>query len=720
MKHFVDHAFKRRWINSSLFFLLGLYALGQDIAIGTWRTHFSYLDAQIIQVTPEKIFCAAENGLFSREISSGEVRRLSKIEGLSDVGISAMKYNVLNNVLVIGYRSGFVDFIYEDRISSISDIANTSLDVDKTINDIAFTDSQTFLATDLGVIVINTNTASISENFVQIGSDGDAVDVLEIEVTSDSLVVRTEEGIQSGDLSNNLLDFNSWNRFASTAGFVELINVNGNVYALSSSDLMLLQNGVWQDTGIDLPLEASKLFGSGVDLFTAANGVVYRFTQGDFFEFSQVTAQAINDLSFVGPTIILADGELGLIDENDNTLYPQGPISDDFSNMRIISDRLFGFHAPSPLGFDGSVSQQSFSVFENGAWGTRTIENFDNVSDVARFNGSMYFSSIGGGIYDELNDQIVVPGVSNENDTVIVGLASSDVLWVSSFGSDNPIHRLDVDGSWSSFSSAQLFDNRFTSIDLSERGVAWLGSTSGAITVIDDEENLFELINTSDGLPSAITDVEITVEDNVWVSTLRGPALFPSGSFLSSNPAALVPTFENRVLFEDEQVNTVTTDGGNRVWFGTENGVWVYDENTSEQILVFNESNSPLPSNRILRMEYNGSNGEVFILTDRGLVSFRSASSFGNNAHRNVNVFPNPVRPNYQGTVGLTGLASNVNVKITDLNGNLVQEVNANGGTASWDLRDLRGGSVVTGIYLFFSATRDGEETYIGKIAVIR
>ena len=162
------------------------------------------------------------------------------------------------------------------------------------------------------------------------------------------------------------------------------------------------------------------------------------------------------------------------------------------------------------------------------------------------------------------------------------------------------------------------------------------------------------------------------------------------------------------------------TDGGNRIWFGTNIGLWVYDENTSEQVAVFNEANSPLPSDRIIQLAYNGTNGEVFIYTDQGMVSYRSASSRGSARHRNVNIFPNPVRPDYQGLVGLTGLARNANVKITDINGNLVQELNANGGSASLNLTDIRVGKVETGIYLFFSATSDGEETYVGKIAVVR
>ncbi len=694
--------------------------MAQDIAIGTWRTHFSYLDARIVEVTPDKIFCATQNGLFSREIATGEIRRLSKIDGLSDVGISAMKYDEVNNVLVIGYRSGFVDFIYEDQILSISDIANTNLDKDKTINDIAFSSNQTFLATDLGVIVASTATATIDENFVQIGAGGSSVDVFQIIEDNNALTVRTEEGIQSGSLSENLLDFNSWNRYPSTSAFTNLTQVEGEKYALSSDNLMQLIDGSWQDTGIDLPTGTENLFGIDTELFTVGDGVVYRLTLDDFFEFAQVDLQSINDLVFIGPNLVLADSDLGLIGEDGDRLSPTGPLSDDFSNFRVIGDEIYGFHAPSASLYNGSEKQPSFSVFSKGEWEIRSIEEFINVSDVASFNGNLYYSSIGKGMYDEFNNQIIMPGTSADLDTVIVSLAAGELLWASSFDNNSPIHVLDTDDAWRSLTSSQLFGSQFLTIDLSETGVAWLGSASGSITVFDLEENSVELINTSDGLPSSFTDVEITVEDNAWVATSRGPALFPSASFISSDQEAILPTFENRVLFEDERINAVVTDGGNRVWFGTENGVWIYDENTSEQVAIFNEENSPLPSNHVLQMRYNEGNGEVFILTDKGMVSYRSASSFGRRTHRNVNVFPNPVRPDYQGLVGLTGLARNVNVKITDLNGNLVKEINANGGSAAWDLRDIRGGSVNTGIYLFFSSSADGEETYVGKIAVIR
>ncbi|SNS50411.1 hypothetical protein SAMN05421640_0426 [Ekhidna lutea] len=722
MKRFADLAFLRRLALSSLVAMLlsGLFA--QDIAVGTWRTHFSYKNAQHLVSTPDKIFCASETGLFSRDLLSGETRKLSKVDGLSDVGISAMAYNDNQNVLVLGYRSGFVDFVFEDRIRSISDLAKSSLNVDKTINDIAFTQTRTYLATDLGVIVVNTASGQIVENFIQIGAGGNEVRVLEIISQNNSLIIRTDEGIQSGNLDQNLLDFSNWNMYVGTAGFSSLTLASDNLFALSGERLMQL-NSSWADTGVDLPASATRIFNVNNQLVTSdKNGILYEFSGSGFDQLATTQSSAVNAIVSIDGQFFLADGMDGLQDVEGNSLSPDGPISDIFSNFRVLENNLYGFHAPSPFSYAGNVQYPFYSFFSNGRWEITSIEGFTNVSDVAIMNGNRYFSSIGDGLYDEFNEEIItdIPQSSSSLDTVITALAGGDQLWVSSFSNNNPLHILGSDNVWSSFTSTQLFDNEFLTIDISEFGVAWLGSSSGTITVFEPFEENADIISTSDGLPSAFIDVDISVEDNAWVGTSKGPAVFDNASFIFSFSEALRPSFEGRTLFEDQSINAVLTDGGNRIWFGTNNGLWVFDENVSKQVAVFNESNSPLPSNRIIQLDYNSRNGEVFVLTDNGMVSYRSASSIGQEVHQNVNIFPNPVRPNYDGLVGLTGLANNVNIKVTDINGNLVQELDANGGSSSWDLTYQNGGKVSTGVYLFFSSTSSGEETYVGKIAVIR
>ncbi|MEM7297881.1 MAG: hypothetical protein AAF391_06405, partial [Bacteroidota bacterium] len=702
MKHYVGPAFLKQLVRASSLFLC-LTVFGQEIPIGTWRTHFSYLDARILVTTSDKIFCATENGLFSREISTGSTRKLSKIDGLSDVGVSAMAYSESDEILVIGYRSGLIDFVFADQIITISDIANSNLEVGKEINDITFGNGRTYLATDLGIIVVRSNEADIIENFIQIGLGGDQIETQEILLRNDSLFVLTNQGLQLGSLSQNLQDFNNWTHFAGTSTYSNLTLQDGEIYILDNDNLFQFSNETWEDTGVNLPSGASGLF-STQNLLTFFDGDIYSFNSTSFDLLMSTNASNINDIIAVNGEFYLADGNNGLLNQNGNSISPDGPLSDSYSNIRVISNEAYGFHAPSPFTYNGSIKEDQYSFFSNGSWTLERIENFQNVTDVAVFNGNRFFTSIGDGLFDETNNEVLsdVPQSSASLDTMFTSIAAGEQLWIAGLNNQDPVHYLDSEGSWRSYSAVEVFDNEIVSVDLSETGVAWLGASSGIITVVDADQNQFDQLSTSDGLPSSFTDVEISVEDDAWVATLRGPATFTDASFILSNSQGILPTFENSVLFEDEEVNAIVTDGGNRVWFGTNRGLWVFDENTSELVDLFTEANSPLPSDIIYQLAYNRRNGEIFIVTDKGMISYRSASSVGSNTHRNVSIFPNPVRPEYQGVVGITGLANNVSLKITDVNANLVKEVNAAGGSASWDLRDLRGGNVATGIYYFF------------------
>ena len=54
------------------------------------------------------------------------------------------------------------------------------------------------------------------------------------------------------------------------------------------------------------------------------------------------------------------------------------------------------------------------------------------------------------------------------------------------------------------------------------------------------------------------------------------------------------------------------------------------------------------------------------------LRSFLGTSTKPSDDLANVYIYPNPVRPNYAGTIKVAGLTDKANVKITDIEGNLV------------------------------------------------
>src|SRR5690606_23777050 len=194
-----------------------------------------------------------------------------------------------------------------------------------------------------------------------------------------------------------------------------------------------------------------------------------------------------------------------------------------------------------------------------------------------------------------------------------------------------------------------------------------------------------------------------------------------------ANPAAVFgtdvnavrPDFENRFRLNGAKVTCIAGDGGNVKWVGTERGVWLIGPASDEGIYNFTRQNSPSPDGNIRSIASDGQSGEVFLATDRGMVSFRSDATVSEGNFSSVKIFPNPVTSEFSGLVGISGLAQDAVVKITDISGRLVWQTYAAGGTASWNVRHYNGQRATTGVYLVFSASADGSQEYVGKIAVV-
>jgi len=127
-----------------------------------------------------------------------------------------------------------------------------------------------------------------------------------------------------------------------------------------------------------------------------------------------------------------------------------------------------------------------------------------------------------------------------------------------------------------------------------------------------------------------------------------------------------------------------------------------------------------LPSNAINEIKINSTTGEVFIATNKGLISFGGIATEANEDLSNVYVYPNPVRPTYSGTVKVAGLLDKANIKITDIEGNLVYETTSEGGTIEWDTTAFGKYKVSSGVYMIFISAQDGGETKVKKVMIIR
>ena len=227
---------------------------------------------------------------------------------------------------------------------------------------------------------------------------------------------------------------------------------------------------------------------------------------------------------------------------------------------------------------------------------------------------------------------------------------------------------------------------------------------------------------------SAIYAIAEDVNGNFWMGTDIGPfVVYSSSNIFSKNVVFNKIKIEkesgsNAVtgLLEGVVINAIAIDGANRKWIATQtSGVYLISADNQETLEHFTLDNSPLPSNNVISLAIDSHNGTVYIGTERGLMSYGGVATEGSENFSNVYAYPNPVRPNYEGSVTVTGLQTNSRVKITDLKGNLINEGRSLGGQYSWNMQNARGRRVDSGIYLVFGSSEDGSEGVVTKIMVI-
>lgn len=729
MRPYAETAFMKKWTLSLLVLILYIYDVsGQNISIGSWRTHFSYSNARLLTASSTKVFCATQNGFFSIDINDMSLSKVSKIDGLSGAGISAMQYADNSKVLVIGYRSGLIDLVYDNQIFSIYDIRDLRETFDKEIYDIEIYNGFVYAATNIGVLVISLKENAITDNYQSIGEGATDISVFDLYQTNGLLYAITSDGIQFGDLSKNLLDFNNWTRLNIEAShsYRSIVSNEESIYIVQNDTLL---SKIVSDT-----IETVVNIGSNIKKIKEVDGSINILTKTTLYELKSGSLENIKEFSqthqlndfYNGSQLWLADGILGLIDEQGVSIIPNGPLSDNITNIKMVDEKLYVFYGPQPSIFDGSYDSLGYDLFENAAWTYEEIDEFYNIIDVESFSGNTYFASVGMGLYDK-NDQSIIDETNsllNQNlsgNGVLIGaIKANRSLWAISYDNNNPLIQLTVDNEWLVYDASEVGSTTPVSLDVSEGETLWIANQEGNASMININNEESRYLTTSSGLPSSIVnDMSLDVNDEAWVATTQGIANFSEATFISSDLTGSELIYNNEVIYSELNVSAVTSDGGGRVWVAGKDHLAVYSNNLTEQFFLFTEDNSPLPSTNIIEMEYNEKNGEIFILTDKGLISYRSNSSHENDSHNSVSIFPNPVRPGYSGLVGIKGVVSNADLKITDINGKLIQNVNAFGGTAAWDLHDYNNSRVQSGIYLIFSSDSEGTETFIGKIAVL-
>lgn len=725
-----------------------------NIPIFTWRSHASYNQVIDIASADNRIYAASPNGLFFVDLEENSVNRFTKSNGLSAVSIGAIGFEPNSKTLVIGYSNGNIDLLKDNQITNVRTVLEAPTTVNKSFRKVSFNNGLAYLSGDLGIIVLDLGLEEITESYLNLGENGAAISINDIAFTTDRIYAASADGILSASLNTeiNKQDFNNWSRVFQGIIFDHIAKLSNQIFASSETDLFSNVGGQWQyQLSSNSNIRALESVNDQLYLLNSANVLllengalrsVHRFEQSNVNK---------NHLIFYQSNFWVGDSFKGLLrldNGNETSFLPSGPATDQTWSISKQGNQLVKLAG----GFDENINSQNGAPFVStfdflNGWNSSVVvrQRGDSIPDLISFqsinrNGDEnYVVSHSQGMF-RLGDQTAIPIQEISPNTTLTnsfgefnltGVATeNEKLWFTDYGTSANLHCWDYkNDTWQSYSLTNTRARFPVGLFTSANGNKWIpidDKRGGGILVFDDSNQIERYLNTNGGqggLPGSLV-TSFAIDDNsfLWIGTDEGICFFPNPNAVLNGQSltANIPIFENRLLLRNEFITSIAIDPANRKWIGTKNnGLWLFSDTGDQLIQRFTTANSPIPSNAITTIFVEEESGEVFIGTDKGLVSFRSDATKGSPFQGTVEIYPNPVSPNYSGEVVIKGLVNNARVKITDVSGKLVKETRASGSTATWNARDISGARVQTGIYLVFSTNADGSETFVGKIAIV-
>ncbi|MCB9255655.1 MAG: hypothetical protein H6579_00840 [Chitinophagales bacterium] len=721
-------------------------------SIGDWRMHINYSNASEAALAPDRIMVANEKSVLEYSFSDNSLRSFDKAKGLSDHGISAISYDALSATFIIAYANSNVDLIKGNTIINIPDIKNKLSAGSKKINSILGFEGKAYISTDFGIVVLDIANEEIDNTYI-IGSTGDPSIVLDCAIAQDSIYALTDEGLKRAALSSdNLLDYTEWTHDLFVNALTEVESFNDTLYAIGPG--FYRRNGQAWDTLMNAnPGELKKLRASEDLCMVQSNLYVLSLNEG----LDSLSTNFLIDPQFAflqGGNYFYGDLKKGLYQNNQQISSNNHPYTNKGFNAVGFGTSI----AISSGGFDKNLDgnqnvEGGFYVYQGDNWTNHNIYSTIGTSKPSEDPNRIAYNEVDGKLYIACFEGLIEYDFStvkiyNQDNSPIdpvlgqskltgVAIDSEGNVWVINPQSTAALLvKKREDNTWAEF-VLQNDNAKFNRLFIDNVDQKWIALRDQGITLFKEGDNLGQsgsqklVLSSSSGqgnLPN--NNVNCITQDKdgqIWVGTDEGIAVFscPENIFDASTSCRISDRITNTLdeyteyLFETDAVKAIEVDGANRKWIGTSAGVWLLSADGKTEIHSFNKENSPLPSNEINDIKINKATGEVFILTDQGIVSYFSDATEGASNHDEIKAYPNPVRPEYQGFISITGLVENAFVKITDAHGVLINEGYALGGKYVWDGRDYNGKRASTGVYYIFSSDSEAKEKAVTKIAFV-
>jgi len=666
----------------------------------------------------------------------------------------------------------------------------------KNINQFNESDGLLYISTDFGISVYDLNQLEFGDTYF-IGNGGSQI-IVEQTAVFDGFIYaacRSGAGLRKASLDDpNLIDFQQWSVVA-PGNLIGVQKVGDKLYAqrLNRSLFEVVNDNLnFLFTYPTLPLDFRSVDDK---LLITLIEDVFVYDQ-NYIEIQTASTNTDFDTDFTSATIIESDiyigtNSTGVLKTTPNAvtafevILPEGPSSNTAFKIQAGNNELYvtyGDYTTSLNPFP--LRSRGMSIYREEQWNNIPFDSLlttRNLADIAinPFNPNQVFvCSFHDGIL-ELNNEVATILYNQDNSglesliepgnpsAVSIRQAAAQfdrtgLMWTMASKVDRALKSYDPStNQWQGYSFSELLpdafndENGFVDLVIGNGGVKWVASNDhGVIGYNTETQGINSVFSDEQNMPTTVVKaIALDTRNQLWIGTNRGlRVLFNTSNFID-NPEPRVNeivVLENGIpteLLSNQFITDIKVDGSDNKWVGTlDSGVFYFSPDGQETIFHFTTDNSPIPSNIISDISIDPESGRVFIATVKGLVSFSSGGTKPKDTLEDVYVYPNPVRPEYNilgfddlndinNGVKIAGLTEDVNVKITDIEGNLVAEAQSrvnqrsssanynfaiDGGTGIWNGKNFRGNIVASGVYLILISDLDSFETKVLKVLIVR
>ena len=769
---------------------LSVFPINAQDFTALWEGHYSYLNIKDVVQGNNKVYAASENAVFSYDIGTSQIEKISTVNGLSGELISTIHYSENFNELIIGYESGLIEVFIVDtgEVITVVDILDkqTIPPNDKRINHFNEYDDVVYIASDFGISVFDLSRLEFGDTYF-IGNGGSQIKVNQTAVFQDYIYAACNDngGIRRGLLSSsNLIDFQEWTQIT-TGSFLGIETVVDKLYCTSSTNrifeinnTILNQLFVYSSQPLDLKSANNNLIVTLQDrvfVYDANFSLLANPIVTSEFDTKFTSAVSTNEGIYIGTetfgVLKTTISNISVFEE----IHPDGPLKNNTFSVEAGFGSVWATYGDYTFDYNSfPLRKYGLSHLQNEQWINTPYDsllnsrNLNTISINPLNSTQVFISSFKDGIleinnneptirYDQTNsglESLILPNNPNFIGIRVSGTTfdSNGLLWSITSLVQRPLKSYDPStNQWRSYDFSELIPNPlsdnlgFKDLVIDSSGTVFVSSFSFGVIGFDPKNNAIKSISEGEGnLPVKFARaLALDKRNQLWIGTDSGlRVLFNASSFFSNENISTeeIVILEDGIpkeLLAEQFISDIKVDGSNNKWIATIGaGLFYFSSDGQQTIFHFTKDNSPLPSNNVNEVSIDTDNGLVYIATDRGLLSFKSGGSSPKDELIDAYVYPNPVRPSFDATldkIKIKGITNNVNIKITDIEGNLVAEAQSrnnlryrgynleiDGGTAFWNGKNLANNKVASGVYLIMLSDLDTFETRVLKLMIVR